>query len=77
MAQVIRVYTKVPGKEPDMTRPFVLPRGSTVLDLAVSIHKDFSKTLKNARIWGSARFDGQSVPREYILQDKDIVELHV
>lgn len=77
MAQIIRVYTKIPGKEPDMTRPFVLPRNSTVLDLAVSIHKDFGQTLKNARIWGSARFDGQNVPREYILQDKDIVELHV
>lgn len=77
MAGVIRVYTRAPGKDPDRDRPFVLPRGSTVLDLAESIHKDFTRTLKNARVWGSAKFDGQSVPREYELQDQDIVELHV
>jgi len=77
MAGVIRVYTKVPGRQPDMSKPFVLPGGSTVLDLAVSIHKDFYHSLKSARIWGSARFDGQSVPKDYVLQDKDIVELHV
>lgn len=76
-AGVVRVYTRAPGKEPDLKRPFVLPRGSTVLDLAVSIHKDFARTLKNARVWGSAKFEGQSVPREYKLQDQDIVELHV
>lgn len=75
--EVIRVFTKPPGKEPDLTRPFVLPRGSCVLDLAAHIHKDFLKTLRGARIWGSARFPGQSVPKEYVLQDRDIVELLV
>ncbi|SHI35330.1 GTPase [Desulfofundulus thermosubterraneus] len=75
--EVIRVFTRSPGKEPDLTRPFILPRGSSILDLAGSIHKDFLKTLRGARIWGSARFPGQSVPKEYVLQDKDIVELLV
>lgn len=77
MAGVVRVYTRAPGKEPDLEKPFVLPAGSTVLDLAVSIHKDFARTLKSARVWGSVKFDGQSVPREFVLQDQDIVELHV
>lgn len=75
--EVIRVFTRSPGKEPDLTRPFILPRGSNILDLAGNIHKDFLKTLRGARIWGSARFPGQSVPKEYVLQDKDIVELLV
>jgi hypothetical protein len=75
--EVIRVFTRAPGKAPDLTRPFILPRGSTVLDLAESIHKDFLKTLRGARIWGSARFPGQNVPKEYILHDRDIVELLV
>jgi len=75
--EVIRVFTKPPGKEPDFTRPFILPYGSNVLDLVESIHKDFVKTLRGARIWGSVRFPGQSVPKEYILQDKDIAELLV
>jgi len=74
---VIRIYTKVPGRPPDMGQPFILKKGSAVVDMAAAVHRDFPSKLKSARIWGSARFDGQSVPRDYVLQDKDIVELHV
>jgi len=76
-SSVIRAYSKEPGKEPDMQAPFVLRSGSTVLDLADRIHKDFVQNLKYACIWGSARFDGQRVQRDYVLHDKDIVEFHV
>ncbi len=74
---IIRVYGKVPGRPSDKERPFILKRGSTVLDFAAQVHKDFPQKLKNALVWGSARFDGQSVPREYVLQDGDIVELQL
>ncbi|MEW6228554.1 MAG: GTPase [Bacillota bacterium] len=74
---VIRIYTKVPGRPPDMGQPFILKKGSAVVDMAAAVHRDFPSKLKSARIWGSAKFDGQSVPRDYVLQDKDIVELHV
>lgn len=74
---IIRVYSKEPGKEPDMNTPFTLPRGSNVLDLAGLIHKDFVKNFKYACIWGSARFDGQRVNKDYLLHDGDIVEYHV
>ncbi len=75
--EIIRVYTKTPGKQPDMDNPFVLKKGETVLDLAYNIHRDFPNRLKNARIWGSSKYDGQSVAREYVLEDGDIVELNV
>ncbi|MEW6727302.1 MAG: GTPase [Bacillota bacterium] len=74
---VIRVFGKTPGKPADMTAPFYLKAGSTVLDLAAAIHRDFPARLKFARIWGSARFEGQTVPRDYVLADRDVVELHV
>jgi hypothetical protein len=74
---VIRVYSKPPGKDPDLSTPFTIPLGSTVLDLAESIHKDFVPNLKYARIWGSARFDGQRVDKKYVLKDRDIVEFHI
>ncbi|MEW6675059.1 MAG: GTPase [Nitrospirota bacterium] len=74
---IIRVYSKPPKKEPDLTKPFTIPSGSTILDLASLIHKDFIFTLKFARIWGSARFEGQKVQKDYILKDRDIVEFHV
>lgn len=74
---IIRVYTKAPGKQPDLQTPFVLKNGSTVLDLAYNIHRDFPQLFKSARVWGSAKFEGQTVAREYILEEGDIVEINV
>ncbi len=76
-SRIIRVYSKEPGKEPDRDRPFVLPLGSAVVDLAETIHRDFLMNLNYACIWGSAKFDGQRVQKDYILHDRDIVEYHL
>jgi ribosome-interacting GTPase 1 len=73
---VIRVYTKKPGKPADMDSPFTCPEGSTLLELATLVHRDFADQLKSARIWGTGVFDGQTVTRDHVLHDKDIVELH-
>jgi hypothetical protein len=73
----IRVYTKEPGHRPDLGRPFVLPAGASVEDLATLVHRDLAARLKFARIWGAhARFDGQQVDRHHRLEDRDVVELH-
>ncbi len=74
---VYRIYTKVPGKPPDRQKPFTLPVGSTVLDLAREVHRDLEKTLKFARVWGTGVFEGQTVKRDHELYDSDVVELHV
>jgi len=75
--EIIRIYAKPPGKEPDLTKPFILRKGNTVEDLAGKVHHDFQQKLKTARVWGSKVYDGQLVGREYVLQDRDIVELHL
>ena len=74
---IMRVYTKAPGKEPDLSAPFVLPKESTLEELALKIHKDFIDKLRFAKIWGKAVFDGQMIQRDYILQDGDVVEIHI
>ncbi|RLB06245.1 MAG: GTP-binding protein HSR1 [Deltaproteobacteria bacterium] len=74
---VIRFYSKAPGKEPDLNAPFILPKNSTLLDFAGKIHKDFVKKLKYAKIWGKKVFDGQMVQRSHVLEDGDIVEIHI
>jgi ribosome-interacting GTPase 1 len=74
---VIRVYTKKPGKPADMTSPYTCPIGSTVSELAALIHRDVAESFKSARIWGTGVFDGQAAPRDHVLHDKDIVELHL
>lgn len=76
-SRVIRVYSKEPGKKPDMKTPFTVPAGSNVLELAEIIHKDFVKQLKYACVWGSGKFDGQRVQKDHVLHDKDIVEYHI
>jgi ribosome-interacting GTPase 1 len=77
LLEKIRVYTKAPGKKPDLTAPFVLPRGSTVEDVATAVHKDFAAQLKFARIWGTEKYDGQMVQRDYTVQEGDVIEFHV
>ncbi|MBW1972566.1 MAG: TGS domain-containing protein [Deltaproteobacteria bacterium] len=77
LLNIIRIYTKSPGKEPDLKDPVILKKGSTVLDFARQIHKDFAKKLKYARIWGKNTYAGQRIQKDYILHDEDVVELHI
>jgi len=73
---IIRVFSQAPGEEAMMDLPFVLPIGSTVETFAGKVHQDFAENMKSARVWGkSAAFEGQTVSREHVLQDGDIVEL--
>lgn len=74
---MIRVYTKQPGKPPDLTSPFTCKAGSTLVELAALVHRDFADKLKSARIWGTGVHDGQSIGREHVMHDKDVVELHI
>ena len=73
---IIRVYTKEPGKQPDFEEPVVLPCGSTVIDAAREIHKDFAGGLDYARIWNH-KFKRQRAGKEHKLEDKDVIEFHI
>jgi small GTP-binding protein len=73
---VVRVYTKAPGKKPDFTDPYVVNRGSTVLDVAEKVHRDFMENLKYARIWGEGKAEGIMVPRDFVISEGDVLELH-
>jgi len=74
---VVRVYSKLPAaRQADMERPFTLRRGSTVMEMAGLVHKDFLESLKFARVWGTAVHDGTVVKGDYVLHDGDVVELH-
>ena len=73
--QVIRVYTRAPGHQPDLTQPVVLPREATVGDAADEIHKELGARLRYALLWGSSgKFSGQRVGRAHVLLDGDVVE---
>jgi ribosome-interacting GTPase 1 len=75
--RILRVYTKTPGKKADYEDPVILKVGSTLLDAAKEIHKDFARGLKFARVWGEGVFDGQMVQKDFILKDGHVVEFHL
>ena len=73
---VMRVYTKAFGKEHEK-KPVILKKGATVMDLAKNIHKDMFRFFKFARVWGSSKYPGTKVGMDYVLKDKDIVEIRM
>lgn len=74
---IIRVHTEPPGGKANLTEPSVVSRGSIAGDMAQTVHKDFARNLKYSQVWGSGKFDGQRIRRDYILQDGNIVKLHM
>jgi small GTP-binding protein len=75
---IMRIYTKEPNEKEFSKKPFILKKGSTVNDLAKSIHSDFSKNFSFAKIWAKRLvFSPQKVGSTFALDDGDIVEIHV
>lgn len=84
MLGLVRVYTKPPGKKLELTAPYVLRRGQTVLDAARLVHKDFAENLKFAWLYrredaaaGAGLPPHRMVERAHVVEDGDILELHM
>ena len=77
--EFIRVYCKEAGKKADMGVPLIMRKGNTLKDVCLKLHKDFLSKFRFVRIWGkSAKFDGMILRKlEHVLQDEDIVEIHL
>ncbi|MEM0360524.1 MAG: GTPase [Candidatus Diapherotrites archaeon] len=75
MLERVLVFTKKPG-EKQADKPMALPLGSTVGDAARCLHQDFEKNFKYARVWGSSKYPGQRVARDFVLKTGDIVEIY-
>jgi ribosome-interacting GTPase 1 len=74
---MIRVYTKEPNQSMPSQHPFVVNAGTTVKELARSIHSDLAEKYRYSRIWGpTSKFAGERVGPEHVLGDQDIVEIH-
>ncbi len=77
LLDIIRVYTKPPLGEPSK-KPLVLRRGATVLDVAKAVHSELYEKFAYARIWGpSAKYPGQRVGPDHVVEDGDIVEINM
>lgn len=77
LLNIVRIYSKRPGYDPEYDSPFILSRGKTLMGFAKTVHHDFASNLKYARVWGKNKFEGQRITKDYILEDKDVIELHM
>jgi ribosome-interacting GTPase 1 len=74
---VVRFYSKPPGKKADLDRPYILRRGETVQDAAAKVHRDFAEHLHFARLFRlHHEQDGLMVERTHVVEDQDILEFH-
>ncbi|MDP2666225.1 MAG: GTPase [Candidatus Diapherotrites archaeon] len=71
----VYVYTKKAGEDASKI-PLVAPKGATVLDIAEQVHKDIVRTFKYAKVWGSSKFEGQRVAKDYPVQNGDVIEFN-
>ena len=72
----ILTLAKPPGRPADEAGQLWVKRGSTVEDLAATVHRELARRLTGARVWGeSVRQPGQTVSTEHVLADGDVVEL--
>jgi uncharacterized protein len=70
----IRVYMKPPGKPADRDEPLILRQGDTIGELLRRLPGELDHNFRAAQIWGpSARFPGQTVGRDHVLRDEDVV----
>ena len=46
-------------------------------DVAALVHKDIAENLKSARVWAAGSHNANTVKGDYVLSDRDVVELHV
>jgi len=74
---VMRVYSKLPGKKPDLDAPFILTKGSTTLNLAEKVHREFVSKLRYAKLWRGEEYKGMMVGKDFVLEDRDVMELHL
>lgn len=70
-----RVYMKEPNKETDFDEPMILRKKETIKDICNHVHRGLLSHFRFSKVWGSSKFPGQKHGLNYVVKDKDIVQL--
>jgi small GTP-binding protein len=73
--KIIRVYSKEPKKEVDFENPFILKKGTKLIDLVKEINEEWVGKFKGAKLYEKDLKNFKIVGRERILEDGDVVEI--
>ena len=78
LLEIVRVYTKSSNKSsPDFEHPFIFKKNSRLIELTSQIHHDFFFSFKYAKLFKRNFKKPLFVGKDYILQDEDIIEIHI
>eukprot|EP00756_Hemistasia_phaeocysticola_P044798 Hpha_TRINITY_DN18586_c0_g1::TRINITY_DN18586_c0_g1_i1::g.195249::m.195249/K06944/K06944; uncharacterized protein len=73
---LVRVFSKKKGCQPDFSMPFVMRRGNNVRDVVMRIHQDLLRNFRYALVWGtSAKHRPQTCGLEHLVEDEDVVQI--
>lgn len=73
---LIRVYTKRKGVDPDFTEALIVRHGSTIEDVCDALHRSMKDSFKYALVWGaSAKHVPQRCGLAHVVADEDVVSI--
>ncbi|KAI4260274.1 MAG: hypothetical protein LQ352_000396 [Teloschistes flavicans] len=74
--QLLRIYTKRKGVEPEFSEALIVRNNSSIEDVCDQIHRTLKETFKYAMVWGaSARHVPQRVGLSHMVADEDVVSI--
>ncbi|MCJ1322668.1 Ribosome-interacting GTPase 2 [Xylographa vitiligo] len=74
--QLMRIYTKRKGDEPDFSEALIVRNKSTIEEVCDQVHRTLKETFKYAMVWGaSARHVPQRVGLSHVVADEDVVSI--
>lgn len=73
---LMRIYTKRKGVEPDFSEALIVRQDSTVEDVCDQVHRTLKESFKYALVWGaSARHVPQRVGLGHVVADEDVITI--
>ncbi|CAD6563891.1 MAG: Ribosome-interacting GTPase 2 [Alectoria sarmentosa] len=74
--QLMRIYTKRKGEEPDFSEALIVRNRSSIEEVCDQVHRTLKETFKYAMVWGaSARHVPQRVGLSHVVADEDVVSI--
>ncbi|KAK7064578.1 P-loop containing nucleoside triphosphate hydrolase protein [Favolaschia claudopus] len=75
---LVKVYTKKRGAQPDLSDPICLRKGATIEDVCNGVHRSLAQNYRYGLVWGrSSKFNphAQKVSLAHQVQDEDVVSI--